>query len=49
MAKKFDLAMLKKLFKLEETTDSDTHDNLNVSLIYISIQLMVPRVYTVVQ
>jgi len=30
MLKKFDLAMLKKLFKLEEETDSDTHDNLNV-------------------
>ena len=28
--KKFDLAMLKRLFKLEEETDSDTHDNLNV-------------------
>ncbi|ODM96784.1 DNA repair and recombination protein RAD54-like [Orchesella cincta] len=27
MVKKFDLAMLKKLFKLEENTESDTHDN----------------------
>ena len=26
--KKYDLAMLKKLFKLEEETASDTHDNL---------------------
>lgn len=31
MVKKFDLAMLKRLFKLEEVTDSDTHDNLKVT------------------
>lgn len=30
IVKKFDLAMLKKLFKLEENTYSDTHDNLKV-------------------
>lgn len=31
IAKKFDLSMLKKLFKLEEDTESDTHDHLKVS------------------
>ncbi|CAL8098883.1 unnamed protein product [Orchesella dallaii] len=42
MVKKFDLAMLKKLFKLEENTESDTHDNLKCTRCVNGIQVKKP-------
>jgi len=40
--KKFDLSMLKKLFRLEEETDSDTHDNMNCTRCINGIQVKKP-------